>query len=625
MREVRSVVYFILLFNAIVNSYSQERKENAVESEWVAQFNSLLAELPRNTDSVRCIGDSLLKRCPFVADYKSAYSNFYMAEIYYYEQDFDNSLEAYQKSLRLFLDQNDSSKVGILHNNIGLLYYFKANFDSALVEINTSLEYELNKGNKEGIAKAYQNLGIIYCSWERYDLTLEYYNNALQLYKELQDNSAIADVTNNMAIVAVEMNDLDLAFKYYKNAFDAFQEIGNENGKASVASNLGQLFFQSGQKSRAKDYFNIALEIFLRLDNKMGLVHTYSLMGEMYLLNDELDNALVYYQLANDNNEETGLRNVQLSNLEGLYTTYKKLKKYELANNTLEKFVALKDSIYNHKQVEKLLELEKKYNAEKSEKELILLRSNEERNRLYLWTMSIFFIFSTFIVLIWIYVLKIKEKQRRLSLEHKVLRTQMNPHFIFNSLSALQCIILDNNKEEAMDFVTDFSVLMRLVLQYAKEEQITLKKEKEILENYMSLQNRRFDNKLSYKIAFDESIQIERVIVPPMLTQPFLENAIEHGQLTGENSYIHVKMKKVHDKLEFSIEDNGIGIKNSLLEEKSKTKKHKSIALKLTQERLRLLNDKKKHQSVRFKVEDLSDYGLKGTRVVFEVPYKELN
>lgn len=624
MKRYKLTVFFTLLLSILHNSYAQDDSVTA-NSVWIREMNTLMRQVPDNVDSVEQLGKVHIEECPFEQNHKRAYYHSFMAEVYYYRQHIDLCLRSYQQSLNLFISVKDSSRIEVLYNNIGLLHYLKANYDSALVAYNASLEIELRNNNREGIAQSYQNLGIIYGKWARYAQVLEYYNNALTIYQELKNYSAIADVTNNMAVIAVRMNDFDLALNYYKKAFEAYRKIDNESGKASVASNLGRLFFQNGQNGRAKEYFNVALEIFHRLNDKIGLVHTYSMMGEMYLSNGEMDKALSTYQLVDKYNEKIGLREVQLDNLKDLYIAYKELRQFELANEILEKSYDLKDSIYTNEQFEKLLELEKKYHAEKSQKELILLRSKEERNRLYLWGLSIFFLFLTIIVLIWVYVLKIKEKQRRLTMEHKVLRTQMNPHFIFNSLSALQCIILENNKAEAMDFVADFSGLMRLVLQYAKEEQITLKKEKEILENYMSLQNRRFDNKISYKIDFDDNIQIERVLVPPMLTQPFLENAIEHGQLTREDSYIHVKMRKQDNKLEFSIEDNGVGIKNSIHEEKSKTKKHKSIALGLTQERLRLLNDKEKDQTIRFKVEDLSDYGLKGTRVVFEVPYRELN
>jgi sensor histidine kinase YesM len=141
----------------------------------------------------------------------------------------------------------------------------------------------------------------------------------------------------------------------------------------------------------------------------------------------------------------------------------------------------------------------------------------------------------------------------------------------------------------------------------------------------MSLQNRRFDNQINYKIDFEESIELNRVLIPPMLTQPFLENAIEHGELTKTDSYIHVHFQRSNNSLELSIEDNGIGIKRSLEKNKLSGKKHKSVAMGLTKERLELMNSSENNQSVTLTVEDLSKYGRKGTKVIFTVPYITFN
>ena len=624
MHILRYFFTIVFIYSLPHSGFSQgiDSKE---KSQWLNRMNHLTQIVPDNIDSVLTLGKEHLDSCPFGKKKKEAYYHSLMAEVYYYRQELDFSLKAYKKSLEAFDQVEDKSRHAVLYNNIGLLYYLKANFDSALVAYTHSLELEKLADNKEGIAQSYQNLGIIYGKWERYVLVEEYYNLAMDIYKELDDTRAVADIYNNLAVIRARQQDYKKALAHYKEAYDLYTKIGHDKGIASVASNLGRLFSIEVQIERARHYFNVALEIFHRTEDKVGLVHTYSMIGEMYLNSNNLPEALKAYNKANDYNKKVGLREVQQGNLEELYEAYKKMGQYKQANEALEASYLLKDSIYNEEQFDKVLELEKKYHAEKSQKELLLLRSKEERNRLYMWGVTIVFLMLTVIVLIWVYVLKIKERQRQTAMEQKVLRSQMNPHFIFNSLSALQCIIMENNKEDAIDFVADFSGLMRLVLQYAKEEYITLKKEKEILDKYMSLQNKRFENQINYSIEFDEKIKLDEVLVPPMLTQPFIENAIEHGQLTKSGSYINVSLRKNEDVLEFSIEDNGIGIKNSIKAGKGKNKKHKSVAVGLTRERLSLLNGKENSNSVSLKIEDLSMYGKQGTRVVFKVPYMTLN
>jgi len=620
----RFLLIFLALYLLPLSVFCSDNNNDA-DDEWVTRMNELTALVPQNIDSVLSLGNEHLEECPFNDARKDGYYHALMAEVYYFKQELDLSLKAYQTSLAAFKGSEDSGRLAVLYNNIGLLHYLHAEFDSALVAYNHSLELELLANNKEGIAQSYQNLGIIYGKWERYSLVDEYYTNALRIYEELGNHSAIADVTNNIAVIAVRVNDIPKGLAYYKKAFDAYSKIDNEKGVATVASNLGRLFGKEYQLERAQHYFDVALEIFHRINYKLGLVHTYSMIGEMNIDIGEYDKAMLALGKASKHNESIGLREVQLGNLEVLYDAYKELGQFELANTTLEKSYALKDSIFNEEQFDKLIELEKKYHAEKSQKELAMMKAKEERSRLFMWGISILFLLLSTIVLIWVYVLKIKENKRQVDMEQKVLRTQMNPHFIFNSLSALQCIIMENNREDAVDFVADFSGLMRLVLQYAKEEHITLKKEKEILDRYMSLQNRRFDNKINYKIEFDEHIKMEEVLVPPMLTQPFIENAIEHGRLTQDGGYIHVRLQRYEDLLEFSIEDNGIGINNAIEDGKLHDKKHKSIALGLTRERLSLLNSKDNSANVTLKIEDLSKFGGRGTRVVFHVPYMTYN
>ncbi len=617
------IVLFIAYF--FISLHPLFANEEDKTEQWTTKMNQYLAEVPLNIDSIHDKAIQHIDTCPLKGDLKAAYYHSLMAEVYYYKQDIDESLNAYQHSLKLFETSGDSSRSAVLYNNIGLIYYLKADYDKALNAYNESLQWELKGTNKTGIAQSYQNLGMISSKYARYDEALSYYAEALKIYEDLEYVQGIGDINNNMAVMAVRKNDNKLAFKHYKNAFDAFVNLNDSTSMAKVASNLGNLFHYEGQIPRAKEYFNVALEVFKANDDKVNLVHTYSMIGEMYLTLNDLDKAIEAYDLADKYNAEIGLVELEMDNRYDLYEAFKKNGDYESALIAYERYIFLNDSILNNEAKYKVVELEKKFHSEKSQKELLILRAKQERTRLYMWGLSIFFLLSTIIALIWVNVLKIKEKQRSITMEHKVLRTQMNPHFIFNSLSALQCIIMENNRDEAMDFVADFSNLMRLVLQYAKEETITLKKEKEILEKYMSLQNRRFDNKINYKINFDEQMPLEQIVVPPMLAQPFLENAIEHGQLTKEDSYIHVNLKRKNDKLEFAIEDNGIGIKNSMKQKQFIDSPHKSFALKLTKERLKLLNNKDRNGRITFRIEDLSESGMKGTRVVFQVPYMELN
>jgi sensor histidine kinase YesM len=200
----------------------------------------------------------------------------------------------------------------------------------------------------------------------------------------------------------------------------------------------------------------------------------------------------------------------------------------------------------------------------------------------------------------------------------------MNPHFIFNTLSAIQCLVIDNKTDEASEYLTELSKLIRKVLVYSREEKITLKQEKELLHSYFNLQNRRFNNKIKFSIIGDKELSDEKTLIPPMLSQPFIENALEHGQLSDiDNGEIILTFQKKEDKLIFSIEDNGVGINSA--PEVNSGEKHKSIAIDITRERLKLINSGEKGHVVDLKTIDLTEEDKHGTRIEFFIPYEELN
>jgi LytS/YehU family sensor histidine kinase len=182
----------------------------------------------------------------------------------------------------------------------------------------------------------------------------------------------------------------------------------------------------------------------------------------------------------------------------------------------------------------------------------------------------------------------------------KSLRSQMNPHFIFNALNSVNHFIAQQDERTANKFLSEFSQLMRLVLEYSQEDFITLQKEQEILALYMKLEHYRFRDKFEYEIDIDESINAESILVPPMLIQPYLENAVWHGLRYRDSvGFLKLTMKQDGSWLIVTISDNGIGRKKSAELKTENQRKHKSTGLKNIKERLTILNNVyKKHYEV---------------------------
>ncbi|HWY34461.1 MAG TPA: histidine kinase, partial [Nitrosopumilaceae archaeon] len=206
--------------------------------------------------------------------------------------------------------------------------------------------------------------------------------------------------------------------------------------------------------------------------------------------------------------------------------------------------------------------------------------------------------------------------------ELKALRSQMNPHFMFNSLNSIQHFILTHKEDEAVFYLNKFARLMRMILNNSEKSSITIREEVDALTLYLELEQMRFQNKFTYDIKIDEKIDIDYEHVPAMLIQPYCENAILHGLTPKkEPGTLFVEMKLQDRYLICSITDNGIGREKSAELKSHRSKDHKSMGMKITQDRLRLLNNVDQ-SDLSLQVIDLKDdKGLSlGTKVDIFIP-----
>jgi tetratricopeptide (TPR) repeat protein/anti-sigma regulatory factor (Ser/Thr protein kinase) len=186
----------------------------------------------------------------------------------------------------------------------------------------------------------------------------------------------------------------------------------------------------------------------------------------------------------------------------------------------------------------------------------------------------------------------------------KSLRSQMNPHFIFNALNSVNQFIAEQDERTANRFLSEFSQLMRLVLENSQEDFIPFRKEQEILTLYLKLEHYRFRDKFDYEIKIDETIDADRIEVPPMLTQPYIENAVWHGlRYKNEKGKLSLSFQQEKGDLVVEIKDNGIGRRKSTELKTENQKKHKSTGLKNIHERLAIINQVYK-TNYRVQVED---------------------
>jgi ligand-binding sensor domain-containing protein len=252
------------------------------------------------------------------------------------------------------------------------------------------------------------------------------------------------------------------------------------------------------------------------------------------------------------------------------------------------------------------------------------------------WKTNWFRILITLLILFlaWIiYSQRIKsirrQEKNKADIEKKIaearstaLRAQMNPHFIFNSLNSIQHLISESNKEDAHKYLSKFAKLMRRVMENSNSNMNTVSSETEMLELYLELEALRFTNKFTYRIQTGNDPSILNLKIPSMLLHPFVENAVIHGLLNKpEPGHLSITLNKNNAQLNCVIEDNGIGRKAAYLIKTKKMNSHRSMGLKVTEDRIKMIEiiSNKKAQVKITDLVDLNGLAL-GTRVIIEIP-----
>ena len=226
-----------------------------------------------------------------------------------------------------------------------------------------------------------------------------------------------------------------------------------------------------------------------------------------------------------------------------------------------------------------------------------------------------------FLILIFL-VLYQQQQNKRLQARMIALRAQINPHFISNSLNAIESLINHDKKEQAGKYLIHFSRLSRQILNSSATSTVSLTAELKTLEHFLALEELRFKGKLDYDIAVEPGLNSDMVEVPAMILQPFIENSIWHGiKPKPDGGFIMVEAKREEDVLLITIEDDGIGREQAAINKKASPLKQKSMGMEITAERIKAAG-KVKGSNVSFVDLKNDDGSARGTKVVIRMPYK---
>lgn len=220
---------------------------------------------------------------------------------------------------------------------------------------------------------------------------------------------------------------------------------------------------------------------------------------------------------------------------------------------------------------------------------------------------------------------KLATMQRITELEQMALKSQMNPHFIFNSLNSIQQYVMDKDVEGANRFITGFSKLIRNTLEFSAKQRISITEEMEYISTYLTLEKERLANKFTFNISFKDDVNYSEIFIPPMILQPYVENSVRHGirYRKDNNGLINITVEKQNGLLFVTVEDNGVGRREAAKYKSKNIIHYQSKGMSLTASRIEMIN-KQKEGKMKVLVEDLEENEVaKGTRVTIIFPVEE--
>jgi len=497
------------------------------------------------------------------------------------------------KAYETYLLLADSSRAANVKINIGTDYIDEGKFEEALKVMLEGLELRIQCGDSTNLAAYYLNIGDVYKQLnidKKWKLFLEKARTLAATPKYATFDTRIC-ILNELGSMYDNDNAHDQAISSYQEMYNLSKKEGFTNGMATALNNLAFVYLATRQNKKALSATQESLALNKKDNNYYGLVFSNNLMGDVYLALGNTIEAKKHYKEGINLANKYDFKTEYVNSYEGLYKTYRKEGNWKEALFYNEQTHSLTDSLQNKELQEKVLEIEAKYQAEKKERQIELLHNeNELKNariklqNVYIWGVSFLFILVS-AGSVWIVRQKrIKQRAKQVELEQKLLRSQMNPHFLFNSLGAIQSYMLKNDGRKAAFYLSNLSSLMRSILKNSREEVISLQEEKETLEKYLVIHKLRLGERLNYVVSVSDELDMEEVYLPPMMIQPFVENAIIHGiEPMDKEGIIQVRFYKEETFLVMQVDDNGAGIHDS---SKNKNAAHVSYALQIFKERV---------------------------------------
>lgn len=586
-----------------------------------------------------------------------------LAAIHYHDN-LDTSKILVTEALTFANKQKYTRGIGFSNTAMSGYFFQKGELDSALIYANKGVQILESIGDKQHILAAYNNIALIYNNMEKPQEAIQIYLKIFSIIENNEPSVQHMAICNNLA-VAYGNNEQPIESKTWFEKVTSYATTMNHpmglvyglNGTSNVNLKLNEL-------DEAIQNSTKALKIGLENGMDKTVIESYQNLGSAYLKQKNYTESITNFKDGKELAEKIGaMRNLEVI-YQGLSEAYLNQKNYQLAYTFNEKFHSVKDSIFTEDKVALIEELEKKYETAElkstqaqlllekeqyskeaeleviknkqltQEKELEGLRAKRNQN----YFISAIVIALVLVVSGILYFLQFKkhkqselkqveldEQNKRLTVENqykdselKAIKAQMNPHFMFNALNSIQEYIILNEKELASDYLGKFADLMRLYLTQSNQNLIKIEDEIKSLHLYIELEALRQEG-LTFAIKCEDEFLMEKNI-PPMLMQPYVENAIKHGLWHKKgDKQLQVLFYEREGLIICEIIDNGVGITESKRINKQKGK-HQSFSTAANENRIRIIQEKHGNELGIKMVEIKKGEEINGTRVEIQIP-----
>ena len=550
-----------------------------------------------------------------------------LGDIYTYWKQHDLAVTSYKLSLQ---NQEDNS----VKLKLAKAYMENQNYQESIDLYQSIKERKLS--NYEKITR-YEGLGDTYKKIKAFDKAIENYNKGLDIAKKKNISPKETDLNSKIAEALAEEGKIQQAENFYSNSLKLAER---ENPKRAVEEQVKAAEFNGFnsnfeneiqlRKKAIKGITDNQLDSILPNESPLTLQKQNYKIGNAYVLQQNFAEAIPYLEKSIEEADKKEDLEVKKDATRVLSDVLINSGKFEEAKTAFDDYKSTVDELYIKKEQEIFLAARFSRNLTEKQNRIVSLESqrvlNESKYQLSEaqnknQKIIIYSLIGGLILLLIIGSLMYKSiKQQKLAnnlLALKSLRSQMNPHFIFNALNSVNSFIASNDERTANKYLADFSFLMRAVLENSEEDFIPLQKEIELIELYTKLEHFRFQDKFTYDIEVSPEIKVDQFEIPPMLLQPYIENAVWHGlRYKKEKGHLHIAfLPKDNNEIKIEITDNGIGREKSKTLKTANQKKQNSKGMNNIKKRVSILNDMYKDK-LDVTISDVQKEGDVGTKVV---------